>query len=696
MPPTLPLQEPIKRITRSNKSQNAQEASAVDRASRSKANQKMGTLESIVIEANAAEEVQEAVDQQIVQEAKISGPRGRKGKTPKKAKAESPAIEETLLPEPLKSRSRAAKGRMVQQTGTADVEVEECAILQSSNDAIPKETQLQTESMVAIKKENQATRAPRAVPSTPARRSTRNKLADKKTQPDVIRELQQPSQGGEGTVANTNVVSVDETNTNVDTEPQHKDDIKLPSIASAEAPEQSPDKHELEGRTMCLPEKDIEQYSGVSNNEISPSQQSENQNVPDSTIESANANVAVEETNVSVINDTDEPMYLESDAVSIVAASYLNTDNEEILLRPVLQSPLPAPVMLSPSQTNLSFAEPTKSPMSTSSFALSTSFTTSKETFDNHSQDEVTPTSSPAKSVVSYPSTPLASRGPTSGMERTTPIHLTEEHSPYTPKGTVKQLDVFSSPILQPPRNLVAEEERSGKSPVKNATPRSSLKVSTATSITEGVESTVYGGSLQNHDFKVLEEEEFSSQKEIGDPQSNDENDLGEEGEKGHTEAEQVTHTYGHDMAMELPSQDEIDGVENDDHNMITADLGANVESLQQALVEVGSEDDGNMIEDHTEQDPIETSDVGVEEVEQTNFMAHPINESAAFESLCFQCSNLLTPTNVIVGIVVGEVEEKVVNMGEQCTGGTQDLSQQSIGTYIWSLYCLRLGSNFY
>ncbi|KAI5788867.1 hypothetical protein DFH27DRAFT_632565 [Peziza echinospora] len=98
------------------------------------------------------------------------------------------------------------------------------------------------------------------------------------------------------------------------------------------------------------------------------------------------------------------------------------------------------------------------------------------------------PGTSPIKNLFSTPSTstrrgdsPAGAHSITSDKKQSPLAQSTpqgagfEGPSIYTPRAELKQLDVLSSPVLQPPKSLVEEDERAGKSPVKNATPRSSL-----------------------------------------------------------------------------------------------------------------------------------------------------------------------------------------------------------------------------
>jgi len=172
---------------------------------------------------------------------------------------------------------------------------------------------------------------------------------------------------------------------------------------------------------------------------------------------------------------------------------------EDNLLSPTLsQTPIPAPVSFSPSRPTQSFSEPMKSPTPVPSSPLarfsskSPIVNSKRRDFD----DDVTPRWSSMKRSRSNPSTPLASssKAISSGVGLTTPNQLNMESTSYSPKATIRHLDVASSPILHPPRNA-DEGERPGKSPVKNATPRSSLDPVTSMNLFGGVESNRWAGS---------------------------------------------------------------------------------------------------------------------------------------------------------------------------------------------------------
>lgn len=164
-----------------------------------------------------------------------------------------------------------------------------------------------------------------------------------------------------------------------------------------------------------------------------------------------------------------------------------DADDEEVHLpSSVMHTPIPAPVILSPGRTTQSTSEPTKAPTPIPSSPLgrfaSPNF---RSSFTDPQADaimgETTPSPSTKRRLRSSPSTPVTSsnKSPSFGID-STPSRLKQEPILYTPKAAIRALDVSSSPILHPPQSLIKDDERSGKSPVKNPTPRSSLDPLTA------------------------------------------------------------------------------------------------------------------------------------------------------------------------------------------------------------------------
>ncbi|KAF8425987.1 hypothetical protein EV426DRAFT_38994 [Tirmania nivea] len=223
---------------------------------------------------------------------------------------------------------------------------------------------------------------------------------------------------------------------------------------------------------------------------------------------SSQAEIGTMAAECSELNNVSMPMAPEiitTTEESPVASLPANDDSqhdvdEDNALPPTLsQTPIPAPVIFSPSHTTQSFSEPTKSaaPVPSSPLARFSSPAMRSPIVGSRKRDfggDVTPRSSPVKRSRLSPSTPLASSSRTTSfaVELATPSQLNRE-STYTPQATFKHLDVASSPVLQPPRN-VDESERPGKSPVKNATPRSSLDPAAARNLFGSIESNRWAG----------------------------------------------------------------------------------------------------------------------------------------------------------------------------------------------------------
>ena len=473
----------------------------VQRNSRTKVDKGKEKAEPVASQNDVVEDFpaqQQEVVEHIVEEAAIPKRRGRLPKVivaipvQEHTDIHQQPIEEAVI---LKRRGRKSKS-------AAAVEVEEITEVDPHLEEEP----------ITPAKPGRGRRVTKAAEKTPVRRNSRR---DQATEPEA-----EKTQGSRGVavVIEKVVISkaarepaipqvLDEQPTNAETDEEATEE-KLPVVKMKATPKRKGGRKPPKGlgKKASKPvEEDLDQETEQVI-EAQPDAQlmEQPEEKPEEELEKGTGSsqaevgsIVVEPSEVSNVSVPVAPEITANAEESPVASAPANNDADDednILPLTLSQTPIPAPVMFSPSRTTQSFSEPTKSPtpVPSSPLARFSSPTMKSPIVGSRKRDfdDVTPRSSPINRSRSNPSTPLASSTRTTffGVELTTPNQLSRESNSYTPSATIKHLDVASSPILHPPRNI-DESERPGKSPVKNATPRSSLDPATARNLFGGVES---------------------------------------------------------------------------------------------------------------------------------------------------------------------------------------------------------------
>ena len=482
----------------------------------------------------------------------------RRGRPPKVAVAVQ-VEEHAEVDQQIEEEAAIPKRGGRKQGAAAAVEVEE----HTEVDPHPEEEPL------TPAKPGRAKRVTKAAAKTPVRRSgRRNKAAEPEAERSggscgiavVIEKI--VVSGVAGVPSKPQVV--DEQPTNAETHEEVVEE-KAPVAKKKAAPKRKGGRKPTKGRgkkAVGLVEEGSDQEAkqaiGGQPDEQLMEQPEENPEGEEKGTGSSQAEVGIMAAESSEVNNVTVPVALEITATAMespVTSPPTNNDSqhdvdEDNALPPALsQTPIPAPVVFSPSHTAQSFSEPTKSPTPVPSSPLARFSSPAMKSPIVGSRksdfgDDVTPRSSPVKRSRSNPSTPLASSSRTtiSGAELTTPNYISRESTSYTPKATIKHLDIASSPILHPPRN-VDESEKPGKSPVKNATPRSSLDLATARNLFGSVEGNRWAGDsprrrssgvspMKRQSMSFTEFGEMKSQAEDGGMGNGDDDDAGAQTEE--------------------------------------------------------------------------------------------------------------------------------------------------------------------
>lgn len=413
---------------------------------------------------NEAEQPNEEVEPPVVKTAEAPKPKGRRGRKPKTEKLSDDAvvvIEETptSVTRPVNESSEVSSEPLA-ETGEVVIAVEEPAVMTATN--------------------NRGKRAAKAQINTPVRRSVRT---NKINAPEEVEEVDAADK-----------VDIEEDAHHEDAEEKTQAEVKKPP------PKKKAVRKPAKGRGRKIAKK-IMQLSDNDDEEKMIEDQLEHTIIHGQ----AETGVAMDDAAEQIDEaSATEGMVVETEAVVApvelpivaspqgdeVAQQDADDDEEDYVLPAAMSTPLPAPVVLSPTPTSRFFTEPTKAHIAMPSSPLARFGSPLLITEEADLGIVAARSSTPNRALFSEPHTPHASARKAQALGIfTTPSQVVQRSTTYTPKGTIKHLDVASSPILQPPQNLVDDEERSGKSPVKNATPRSSLDPLTARNLFGSVES---------------------------------------------------------------------------------------------------------------------------------------------------------------------------------------------------------------